>query len=416
MLLGIAEFIVLGLIFDWIFRKLNLPGLIGLLFLGVLLGPYVGDLINKETMLVSHDLRMMALIIILLRAGFEISRKALAKVGFRALLISFIPCIFEAATVTIVGPEILNISTLEAAMLGSILAAVSPAVVVPLMIKFIKEGRGEKKGIPTLVMAGSSGDDAVAIVLCTSFIGMYVGKSINIAKDLFFVPVSAFIGIGLGLGVGIFLFKIFKRFNSRATKRTLIVLGVSVFMLTLQKNIEQFIPFSALLAIMTIGFIILEKNEHIAHEISSKLGKIWVFAQLLLFILVGAQVNIPIAVNAGISGALVIFIGLIGRSVGVQLCLLKSELNFKERIFVNISYLPKATVQAAIGGAPLAAMIAAGMATDAGELILAIAVLSILLTAPLGAFLIAKAGQTCLTHATITSKNNHQIKAVLESE
>jgi NhaP-type Na+/H+ or K+/H+ antiporter len=415
MILGVAEFIILGLIFDWAFRKIKLPGLIGLLFLGVLIGPYVLGAINQETMSVSYDLRIMALIVILLRAGFEISRKTLSKVGIRAVMMSFIPCFCEVGLITLCAPKLLGITSLEAAMLGGVLAAVSPAVVVPLMIKFIKERRGERKGIPTLVMAGSSCDDAVAIVLATSFVGMYVGKSANIIKELSLIPVSVITGIAVGLAVGVFLFKLFNKFNPRATKRTLIVIGLSVFLLFIEKNFGELFPFSGLIAIMAIGFMILEKDDHMAHEISSKLGKIWVFAQLLLFILVGAQVNLPVALNAGAMGALVILIGLIGRSVGVQFCLIKTNLNAKERLFVAVSYLPKATVQAAIGGMPLAAMITAGKPTAVGELILAVAVLSILLTAPLGAVLITKVGEKCLSHNQDDETTN-EMKAAAESK
>lgn len=397
MLTGIAQCIIFGLIFDWFFRQIKLPGLIGLLFLGVLTGPYVFGILNTETLAVSEDLRLMALVVILLRSGFEISKDALAKVGGRAIMMAFIPCLCETAVVTLVAPHFLPLTYLEAAMLGSLLAAVSPAVVVPLMIKFIKEGKGADKSIPTLILAGASCDDAVAIVLSTSFISMYVGKSVNMAKSLAMIPVSVITGVIAGLIIGYLLYRFFIYFNPRATKRGLILLGISVFLMALQKHIEHAIPFSGLLAIMSIGFMILEKCEKTAHEISSKLDKIWVFAQLLLFVLVGAQVNLPVALNAGLGGAIVIFAGLIGRSLGVQICLFRSNLNAKERLFVTCAYLPKATVQAAIGGLPLAAMTAAGMATAPGEIILAIAVLSILLTAPLGAILITKGGETLIS-------------------
>ena len=397
MLTGIAQCIIFGLFFDWLFRLLKLPGLIGLLFLGVLTGPHVLGILNTETLAVSEDLRLMALVVILLRSGFEVSKDALAKVGGRAIMMAFIPCICETAVVTMVAPHLLPLTYLEAAMLGSLLAAVSPAVVVPLMIRFIKEGKGEDKGIPTLVLAGASCDDAVAIVLCTSFIGMYAGKSVHIAKSLAMIPVSVVTGIITGLIIGYLLYRFFISFNPRATKRGLILLGLSVFLMALQKHIEHAVPFSGLLAIMSIGFIILEKCEKTAHEISSKLDKIWIFAQLLLFILVGAQVNLPVAAHAGLAGALIIVTGLAGRSLGVHICLFRSNLTAKERLFVTVSYLPKATVQAAIGGLPLAAMTTAGMNTAPGEIILAIAVLSILMTAPIGAILITKGGNTLIS-------------------
>lgn len=396
MAIGIAEIILLGLLLDWLMRKIKIPGLIGLLGLGVLVGPYCFNTLDPQMREVGGDLRLIALIVILLRAGFEISREALSKVGVRALLMSFVPCLCEVAAVTAFAPAILGISRLEAAMLGAVLGAVSPAVVVPLMIQFIEEGRGQKKGIPTLVLAGASCDDAVAIVLCTSFIGMYVGDSVNMAAKIAAVPVSAATGVLAGLLLGCVLYRLFDRFNPRATKRVLILLGLSVVLLHFQPAIEKLVPFASLLAVMSIGFIILERREHIAHEISAKLGKVWVFAQLLLFTIVGTQVNVPVAVKAGLGGAAVIAIGLAGRSVGVQLCLLGSDLLIRERLFVGISYLPKATVQAAIGAAPLAAMQAAGMDCGAGEIILAVAVLSIVITASAGAAAIAWAGEKLL--------------------
>lgn len=416
MIIGIAIIMIFGLLADWLVRQFKLPGLIGLLFLGILIGPYGFSILNSETLHVSYDLRLFALIVILLRAGFELSRDALARVGVRAILISFIPCVLEVAFVTFLGPYILPINRLEAAMLGSVLAAVSPAVVVPLMIKMIEEGRGVKKGIPTLVLAGSSVDDAVAIVLCSSFIGMYVGQNVSLTRSLFNIPVSIVTGIISGLLIGLILYNLFKKFNPRATKRLITIFGLAILLVVFQKQIVNVVPFAALIAVMAIGFVILEKSEHMAHEISSKLGKVWIFAQLLLFALVGAQVKIPVALKAGLAGLVIILFGLLGRSIGVQLCLLKSELNMKERLFVMISYLPKATVQAAIGGTPLAAMAAAGMVLATGELILAIAVLSILVTAPIGAVLINFSGKRLLVQDLNATKNSPALLAAEESK
>jgi NhaP-type Na+/H+ or K+/H+ antiporter len=416
MALGIAELILFGLIVDWIVRQVKLPGLIGLLILGIVMGPYYLNSINEQTQLVAGDLRIIALIVILLRAGFELSWQTLRKIGGRAIMMSFIPCILEISVITLFGPTLFGITRLEAAMLGSVLGAVSPAVVVPLMIQFIEEGRGADKGIPTLVLAGASCDDAVAIVLCSSFIGMYVGDTVNIAWKVAGVPVSIITGIALGLGIGVVVYKLFDKFNPRATKRVLMLLGISILLLHIEKHIETSLPFAALIAVMAIGFIILEKREHAAHEISGKLGKIWVFAQLLLFIIVGTQVKVPVAIDAGFKGALIIFLGLCGRSIGTQLCLLKSNLNAKERLFVGLSYLPKATVQAAIGAAPLVAMKTAGMDTGAGELILAIAVLSILITAPTGALAISWGGKNLLNITAHSPDESPAMQAALESE
>jgi len=416
MAFGIAELVILGLLVDWLARKFRLPGLIGLLLLGVIMGPHVSGLLNAETRAVAADLRLIALVVILLRAGFEISKDALAKVGGRAVLMAFVPCLCEVTVVTLVGPLLLGLSRMESAILGGVLAAVSPAVVVPLMIRFIEEGRGADKGVPTLVLAGASCDDAVAIVLCASFIGIYQGSDVNMVWQAISIPLSVLVGCGIGLGVGAVLCRLFDVFNPRATKRVLILLGLSVLLLQTEKRIEHIIPFAGLVSIMAIGFIILERREHAAHEISSKLGKIWVFAQLLLFTLVGAQVNVPIAFKAGAAGVLVIIFGLLGRSIGVQLCLLGSNLNRKERAFAGLSYLPKATVQAAIGATPLMAMKAAGMPTEPGEIILAIAVLSIILTAPTGAVLISWAGRRLLTISATDPGQSPAMQAALESD
>lgn len=396
MALGIAEIILLGLLADWLARKARLPGLLGLLALGILMGPYVLGLINASTQAVAADLRLIALVVILLRAGFEISREALAKVGGRALLMAFIPCFCEVFTITLVAPVLLGLTRLESAILGGVLAAVSPAVVVPLMIRFIQEGKGAERAVPTLVLAGASCDDAVAIVLSGAFIGLYTGGETNLVQGLMSVPVSVITGAAVGLAAGFLFYHLFKRFNPRATKRVMIILGCSILLLQAQEYIEHIIPFSALIATMGIGFIILEICGKTAHELSLKLGKIWLFAQLLLFTLVGAQVNLPVAWQAGLAGAGVIAIGLAGRCCGVQLCLLGSMFNRRERIFITLAYLPKATVQAAIGATPLLAMRQVGMPTGPGEIILAIAVLSIILTAPAGAFLINWGGKHLL--------------------
>ncbi|MDA3797566.1 MAG: cation:proton antiporter [Kiritimatiellae bacterium] len=393
---GIAFIILFGLLADWLMRKFRLPGLIGLLVIGVIVGPYCLNVFSPEMKNVASDLRLIALVIILLRAGLEVSKSTLAKVGARALLMSFIPCLCEVGVITYFGPKLLDLTTLESAILGSILAAVSPAVVVPFMIQFINEGRGKKHGAPTLILAAASCDDAFAIVLCTSFLGMYTGNKLSTVQQVVSLPISIILGIAGGALIGLIMCKLFDKFNPRATKKVLILMSASIFLVALQENIHSIINFSALLATMTIGFVILEKREPIAHELSSKLAKIWIFAQLVLFILVGSEVNVPVALDAGVSGIIIIFLGLLGRSIGVQLCLMKSIFTIKERAFITISYLPKATVQAAMGAVPLLAMKAAGMITMPGEIILAVAVLSILITAPLGAVAISATSKKLL--------------------
>ena len=397
MAVSIAELILLGLLADWVFRKLRFPGLVGMLLLGVLAGPYVLNALAPDFLNASADLRLIALIVILLRAGFQISREALAKVGRQALLLSCVPCVLEGSTIALLGPYFLPLTHSESALLGFILAAVSPAVVVPLMIRFIEEHRGAKKGIPTMVLAAASLDDVFAITIFSVLLGIYSGESVGIGAALAGIPVSILLGIGVGAAAGWLLLKLFERFNPRATKRALIVVGVSILLVRVQQLLEGTVPFAALLAVMALGFMILEKREHMAHELSSKLGKIWIFASILLFTLVGAQVNVPVALDAGVAGLGLIACGLIARSAGVCLCLMRSPLNRKERLFAVIAYWPKATVQAAIGAVPLAVMIQMGRDPAPGNVILAVAVLSILFTAPLGAWVIAWAGPRLLT-------------------
>ncbi len=396
MALSIAELIILGLFVDWLFRKCKIPGLVGMLLVGIVLGPYVLGLLKPELISVSSDLRMIALIVILLRAGFELSKETMRQVGRCAILLSFIPAVMEGVAITFLGHYFLGLSYMEAAILGAVLSAVSPAVVVPLMIKFIEARRGTKKGIPTLVLAASSIDDVFVIVIYSVLIGMYTGEKVNILWKLASIPFSIVSGIMVGLLCGYVLYKLFDKFNPRATKRLLIILGVSIFLVNLEHVIAHIVPFAALLAVMTVGFIILEKSQYMAHEMSLRLGKLWIFAEIILFTLVGAQVNLQVAFKAGLAGSAVIFLALIARSLGTYLCLLKSELTIPERFFVVIAYIPKATVQAAIGGAPFLAMKLAGMDTQPGEVILAVAVLSIILTAPIGAWAISLVGNRVL--------------------
>jgi NhaP-type Na+/H+ or K+/H+ antiporter len=414
MIVSLAELLVLGLIVDWAFRRMAVPGLVGMLFLGVLFGPYVLGWVNPELLAVSGDFRLIALIVILLRAGFELSKDTLNRVGGRVLLLATVPAIVEGVAIMMLGPPLLGLTLMESAILGSILAAVSPAVVVPLMIRFMEQGKGAEKGIPTMILAAAALDDVFVIVIYSVLIGMYTGSSVNVAWQLAGIPVSILLGIAAGLALGVVLFKVFRRFDPRATKRVLILLGLSVLLVRAEHLLQPWVAFAALLAVMAMGFIILEKDEHMAHEISSKLGKIWVFAEIVLFTMVGAEVNLEVAFEAGLAGAVLIVLGLVVRSIGTYGCLLGSNLNVSERLFVVISYLPKATVQAAIGGAPLAAMALAGMGTGSGEVILAVAVLSIVLTAPLGAWAISITGDKILE---VAPPDVHDARdAVIESE
>ncbi len=396
MAVSIAEIIIYCLIADWCFRRMGIPGLIGMLFTGVVLGPYVLGVIDPNLLAIGPDLRLIALIVILLRVGFELRRSTLHRIGGRALLLAMIPATMEGIAITIAGPWLLGLGWLESAVLGSVLAAVSPAVVVPSMIKFIKERRGTGKDIPTMVMAAASVDDVYVIVVHTAILGVLVGRQVNMAAQIAIVPLSLIIGIAIGLALGIILYKLFDLFNPRATKRVMIVIALSILLVRLQHLLAGILPFAGLVSAMAIGFIILEKREKMAHELSSKLAKVWVFAEIILFSMVGAQVNVGVAWRAGAMGAAIIGIGLAARGIGVALCLVRSRLNFMERLFVVVAYSPKATVQAAIGSAPLLAMSSAGMDTGPGELILAIAVLSIILTAPTGAWAIHALGRRVL--------------------
>jgi NhaP-type Na+/H+ or K+/H+ antiporter len=387
---SIALIVILGLLSDWLFRKLRLPGLVGMLLVGVVLGPYVLGLMRPELMSVSADLRMVALIVILLRAGLELRRETINKVGRTALIMSTVPAILEGAVITVVAPMLFGITYLEAAILGSIIAAVSPAVVVPLMVDFIRKQRGAKKGIPTMILGASSLDDVFVIVVFTILMGMHAGSYENIYLKLLEIPESVLLGAVAGALTGYVLYRLFEHFHLRATKMTIVVVACSILLMWLEEELKTRLEMSALIGVMTVGVILLEKTEHRAHKISEKLSKVWIFAEILLFVLVGAQVDVRVALDAGAAGALLIFTGLVARSIGTYVSVLGAGLNFREKLFCVISYIPKATVQAAIGAVPLEAGL------PAGEVILAVSVLSILITAPLGAIGIMYTGKRWL--------------------
>ncbi|OPJ57007.1 cation:proton antiporter [Alkalithermobacter paradoxus] len=390
MALSLATIIVLGLISSSIFTKLKLPGLLGMLILGVILGPFGLNVISNDILSISSDLRKIALIIILLRAGLGIKKDTLKKVGSSAIKMSFIPGLFEGFTIMLVSYYLLNLSIVEAGMLGFIIAAVSPAVIVPQMLNFIQNRKGEKNGVPTIILAGASIDDVVAITLFSTFLGLYGNEKINIARKIFDIPLSIILGILLGVVVSIILVYLFKKFDINDTKKALAVLGCAIFLTSIESFLENIIPIASLLGVMAIGFMILEKSPDIGKILSNKFNNIWIFAEILLFVLVGSQVNIYVAFESGMLGLLIIALGLVGRSLGVFVSLYKTNLDFKEKLFCVISYIPKATVQAAIGGIPLS------LGVNSGEVILAIAVLSIIITAPIGAIGIKLSGEKWL--------------------
>ncbi|MDD2459020.1 MAG: cation:proton antiporter [Eubacteriales bacterium] len=389
MLLSLSLIIMLGFALKGIFQKLQLPGLLGMLLSGIVLGPYVLDLISPNILTISTDLREIALIVILVRAGLSLDLRDLKKVGRPALLMCFVPATFEIIGVVLLAPILLGISYLEAAILGAILGAVSPAVVVPKMIHLIESGYGRKHSIPQLIMAGASADDIYNIVLFTSFMGIYAGQGFSPAAMLE-IPVSILTGVAVGIGAGLVLVRIFRRLHIRDTIKVLIILGVSFLMVGLQDLVSQFVPFSGLLAVMTLGGTILKTYEMLARRISGKFSKIWVAAELVLFVLVGAEVDVRYAAGAGLAVVGLILGGLVFRAVGTWLSVSGAGLSGKEKLFSVIAYLPKATVQAAIGALPLAAGV------TAGNIILTTAVVAILVAAPMGAIGIEKTYQRLL--------------------
>lgn len=387
---SIAIILIFGLAANAIFKRIGLPGLLGMLLLGIVLGPYALNWLDGDLLRISGDLRKIALIIILLRAGLGISKSQLAKVGNTAIKMSCIPGIFEGLTIAVVSIWLFNFTFIEGGILGFTLAAVSPAVIVPLMLKYQNMGLGTNKGIPTLILASASIDDVFAITIFTTFLGLYGGSKINVGLELLNIPISILLGIILGIVFGLLLVKLFKNFHIRDTRKVMIILGIAILITVIENALKNKLEIAGLLGVMAIGFIILEKRPVVANRLSLKFDKLWVFAELILFVLVGSQVNIQVAIQAGMKGLLIIFIGLIARSIGVILSTMGTKLNSKERLFCVIAYLPKATVQAAIGAIPL------GLGIPSGEIILAIAVLSILVTAPLGSIAINTSAEKLL--------------------
>lgn len=379
MLLSLTLILFCGFALGGIMQKLKLPALLGMMITGIILGPFVLNLIDASILEISADLRQIALIVILIRAGLALDLKDLKKVGRPAVLMCFVPATIEMAAVTIFGPLLFGISYLEAAIMGAVLAAVSPAVVVPRMLNLIKNGYGVKKGIPQLIMAGASVDDVYVIVLFTSFTGMYQGQAFNTAR-LLKVPVSIVLGLALGILCGLIIVGLFRKIHMRDTVKILILMGAAFLFVSLEAAIKEAVPLSGLLAVMALGGTIYRQYGNLAKRLSVKYEKVWIGAELLLFVLVGAAVDIRSLASVGAAAAALIALALAFRMVGVALCLVKTKLNRKERLFTAISYLPKATVQAAIGGIPLA------LGIPAGNTILTVAVVAILITAPVGAF------------------------------
>lgn len=381
MLLSIALILIVGMSMGWICRKIKLPSLLGMLLTGIVLGPYVLNLIDVGILNISAELRKIALIIILTRAGLGLDVSGLKKIGRPAIMMCFVPASFELLGMLLLAPRLLGMSVLDAAIMGSVLAAVSPAVVVPRMVKLTEEGYGTKKGIPQLILAGASVDDVYVIVLFSTFTGIMQGNGVSVMSFVN-IPVSIFLGIVIGLLTGFLLAKFFEKAHIRDTAKVLIILSTSFLLVTAEDKMTTAITFSALISVMFIGIGLQKYREPVAKRLSAKYGKLWVGAEVFLFVLVGAAVNINYLKNVGLSALAVIIGALVFRMLGVFVCLLGTKLNKKERLFTMMAYTPKATVQAAIGGIPLA------MGFSCGETVLTVAVLAIVITAPLGAFAI----------------------------
>ncbi|MDY0278609.1 MAG: cation:proton antiporter [Acholeplasma sp.] len=390
MIFSIALVLLVGYLMGEIFKALKLPPLVGMIIAGIVLGPQVINALSSDFIELSVYLRKIALVVIILRAGLTIDLKDLKEIGRPAILMSFVPALFEIAAVTIVAPLITDISYLEAAMLGCILAPVSAAVVIPSMIKIIKTGYGNDKKVGQIILAGTSNDDMLAIVLFTVLIGVFQGENVSF-MTIASVPLSLIVGILLGIIVGVILSAIFKMFEISVVAKVLILLSVSLLIVAFEDNVPS-IPQSSLLSIITVGMIILKNIKNDAILIEGSLNKMWFFLQIFLFISIGALIDLKYASDFFVTALLIIISGTAFRFVAVWLSLSKTNLTFKERLFCGISYLPKATVQAAMSSIPLS------LGVPAGELILTVSVMAIIILAPIGSALIE------LTYKKILSK------------
>lgn len=381
MLLSIALILLSGLVLGGLCKKIHFPALFGMIISGIVLGPHVLNLIDVSILDMSANLRRIALIIILIRAGLKLSIDDLKKVGRPALLMCFVPACFEITGMALLAPKILGISLLDALILGAVIAAVSPAVIVPKMIKLIDEKYGTNKGIPQMILSGASVDDVFVIVMFTTFTSLAKGEAISV-KEIINIPLSVIFGILIGFGVGLLLDYIFKHIELRLTVKVVLLVIVSFFLVTLEDKLEGLIPFASLLAVMAMGTMIKKNSSELSAKLSVRLDRVWVVAEIFLFVLVGASVQINMLLQAGISVIILLALVLIVRMIGVFVCVLGTNLKKSERLFCMLAYTPKATVQAAIGGIPLS------MGLACGNIVLVVSVLAIMITAPLGAFAI----------------------------
>lgn len=380
MLLSIALILLVGMTMGWLCSKCKLPALTGMILTGILLGPQLLNLIDDSILTISPDLRKIALIIILTRAGLTLKMDDLKKVGRPAVLMCFVPATFEIVGMVLLAPLLVGVSRLDAAIMGAVIGAVSPAVIVPKMIRVMEEGYGTEKGIPQLILAGASVDDVFVIVMFTAFTSLAQGNEVS-AMSFVNIPVSIVLGTGIGLVIGIALAVFFRIVHVRDTIKVLIYLSISFILVTIEDSISIPITFSALIAIMFIGVGLQRQRPEVAARLSVKFNKLWVGAEVMLFVLVGAIVDLSYVRSAGIKAVILILGALAFRTTGVLVCLIGTKLNARERLFCVFGYLPKATVQAAIGGIPLA------LGLGYGNIVLAVAILAILITAPFGSFL-----------------------------
>ena len=390
MLMDVGLIILFGFLVYTAFEKLKLPGLLGLLLVGMVLGPHALDLLSDDLMAISSDIRMMALIIILLRAGFGLNRKALKAVGGVATRMSFIPVIFEGAVLLLLSWWLFELDVLSAGMLGFVLAAVSPAVIVPAMLSLIHRGYDKPHRIPSLVLLASSVDDVVAITIFSIFINTALAQQSSFLGQLLRLPFSLFFGVLLGILIGYILVKLFERFHIRDSKKVLIILSAAIFLVLFEQVMNDILPVAALIGVMMISIVIVDKRTHVAERLAIKYEKIWLLAEVFLFVLVGATVNISLALSVGLMGILLILLGLTARAVGVFVATMGTSYSVRQKTFLTIAFMPKATVQAALGSLPLS------LSLPHGELILAISVIAILITAPLGAIAIRYSYQPLL--------------------
>lgn len=398
MILSLGLILIVGMVFAKIFDKLKLPRIIGMLLTGIILGPQVLNLLDANILKISPDLRTIALIVILLKAGLSLDIGDLKKVGRSAVLLSFLPASFEILSYAIFVPKILGLNLIDGLLMGAVMAAVSPAIVVPRMVKLIDEGYGKDESIPQMILAGASCDDVFVLVLFSSFLSMAKGSEFSF-KSLLKVPVSITLGIGFGIVIGYLLYLFFERRYKngsyiRNSSKVIIILSLAFLLVSLESLVKEIIPISGLLAVIAMASAYkIKADDGVVERLSEKFAKLWIFAEILLFVLVGAEVDIKYMTGIGFAGVLLIFLGLLIRSIGVFISVVGSRLSKNEKIFTILAYTPKATVQAAIGSVALAKGIGSGMA------ILSIAVLGIIITAPLGAILIDKSYKKLLKKA-----------------